>query len=121
MSELVQELPFMQGLPKREQSRFAKLWAHFRAVKAVMEKHGMIVPVQTAANLAGVSHQRIAQLIADGRLVRVDLDGHRYVTENSFVEWAKSLRKNGVPLKVDGSLMASAKFAVSEGFKKTSK
>lgn len=103
MNEAVADFPFVATLPKREKSRLARLWDHFAAVREISKEHGMLVPVKMAADLAGVSHQRIADLIGDGRLVRIDLHGHRYVTENSFVEWAKSERKNGRPLKVQSS------------------
>lgn len=100
MNEAVLEMPFVETLPKREKSRLARLWDHFAAVREISKEHGMLVPVKLAADLAGVSHQRIAELIEDGRLVRIDLHGHRYITENSFVDWAKSERKTGRPVKL---------------------
>jgi hypothetical protein len=103
MSEAVLDFPFVEELPKREKSRLAKLWDHLAEVRAIQREHGMPIPVKFAADLAGVSHQRIMQIVEDGRLVVIEMQGHRYITENSFVEWAKSERKHGRPLKVVAS------------------
>lgn len=93
------EFPFVQQLPHREKSKLVKLWDHFAAVRMAMDQHGMLVPVKLAAELAGVSRQRIDELVERDQLVRIDLAGHPFITENSFVQWAKSERKNGRPLK----------------------
>lgn len=93
------EFPFVQQLPQREKSKLVKLWDHFAAVRMAIDQHGMLVPVSLAAELAGVSRQRIDQLVDSDRLVRIELNGHPFITENSFVQWAKSERKNGRPLK----------------------
>jgi hypothetical protein len=100
MSEAVLDFPFVEQLPKREKSRLAKLWDHFTEVREASKVHGMLVPMTMAADLAGVSKQRILQIIEDGRLVRIEVNGHPFITENSFVEWAKGERKAGRPLKV---------------------
>ena len=94
------EFPFVEELPKREKSRWAKVRDAWENFKSISDQHGGVVPVQIAAELGGVSHQRILQLLESGSLVRVELKGHVYVGENSFIEWAKSERKTGRPLKL---------------------
>lgn len=98
--QMIAEFPFVESLPKREKSRVATLWDRFQEVKALTEVHGMLVPCQLAANLLGVSHQRVCQLMEAGKLERVDFGGHPFVTENSLHEHARSERKNGRPPKV---------------------
>jgi hypothetical protein len=100
MNDAVIEFPWVEQLPKREKSRLAKLWDHFAEVRAIQREHGTIVPVKLAADLAGVTRQRIDDLVERGQLVRIYVNGHPFITENSFVEWAKTERKNGRPLKV---------------------
>ena len=97
---LASEFPFVEGLPKREKSRLVRLWEHFAEVREAVEQHGMLVPIKLAADLAGVTRQRIDDLVNRGQLNRIEVGGHPFITENSFVEWAKSERKNGRPLKI---------------------
>ena len=97
---LAAEFPFVEELPKREKSRLQKLWDHFTEVKAITAQKGLLVPVRFAANLVGVSQQRVDQLCDNGSLERVYVDGHPFVTENSLIEWAKSERKAGRPPKL---------------------
>lgn len=101
MSEaaIMGEFPFVAEMPKRERSRYAQMKEQFAAVKAIVEEKGMIVPVQLAAKMAGLSNQRIRQLIDSDRLEVVRLDGHVYVTEDSLVELLSSERKAGRPSK----------------------
>lgn len=108
------EFPFVEELPKREKSRVMKLWDHFKEAKAIMAEKGMLVPVKLAGDIAGVSHQRILQLCQARTLERIELHGHPFITENSFVEWAKSERKAGRPFKPQ-SFGEQAKSAVAFG------
>jgi len=102
MSEFVlSEFTFVQELPLREKSRLQKLWDHFAEVRKIVTEHGMLVPIALAAELAGVARQRIDELVEHGQLHRVELNGKPFVTENSFVAWAKSERKDGRPLGVE--------------------
>lgn len=103
MNDAVLEMPFVAELPKREKSRLAKLWDHFTEVRALQREHGTLVPIKLAADLAGVSRQCIDEHIERGQLIRIEVHGHPFITENSFVEWAKSERKAGRPIKVPSS------------------
>lgn len=95
----VAEFPFVEGLPKREKSKLAKLWDHFREVKAVTEQHGFLMPQRYAADLLGISRQRVHTLVKEGRLVSVVLLGVPYVTEASMMEYAQAERTGGRPPK----------------------
>lgn len=110
------DFPFVAELPKREKSRVAKLWDAFAEIKALVEAHGVLMPFNLAADLGGVSPQRISQLVHRGEFETVEVRGHRYITEDSFVTWAKSERKNGRPLKIPATPGEAWKLA-----KKTSK
>lgn len=87
----------MDRLPKREKSRLAKLWETFKEMKEIQEKNGFLIPRTAAASLLDVHPTRVDQLCEAGNLVRIDYHGHRYVSENSIVEYARTERKNGRP------------------------
>lgn len=93
------EMPFMADLPKREKSRVGKLWDHFNEVRRQVAQVGMIVPQHLAADLLGLSRQRIFTLAEQGRLETVEIGGIRYLTERSVLAFAQSERKNGRPPK----------------------
>jgi len=99
----ITEFPFVEAMPKREKSRIAKLWDEFSQMREAMQKAGGLVPPVMAAELAGVSHQRIWQLVEAGKLERVEFCGRGFITGDSFEAWAKSERKNGRPLKEPAS------------------
>lgn len=94
------EFPFMAQVPKREKSKLARVWDHFKAVSAVVEEKGMLVPQHLAAELLGVSRQRIWVLANEGRLEGIELGGIRYVTEDSVIAFAKLERKAGRPVEL---------------------
>ena len=71
------EFPFVKALPKREKSRLARLWDHFQEVRAATAEHGVLMPQHYAADLLGVSRQRVHVLVNEGRLVVVDVGGVR--------------------------------------------
>jgi hypothetical protein len=98
-----QDFPFVEELPKREKSRFTKLWDHFEEMRACVRLNGLLIPVKLAADIAGVSRQRISELFELGILVRVEFHGHPFVTETSFLTWAKTERKAGRPLNLPTS------------------
>ena len=99
MIDVASDFPFVADLPKREKSRVVKLWDAFHELAAMHAEHGLPVPRSAAADLLEVSQQRIAQLIAAGKLTVVDFNGHSYVTEKSLKELAKTERKTGRPFK----------------------
>jgi hypothetical protein len=103
MTEAIEQLEFgsaiVASLPKKERSRYEQMMDRYRKVKAIVEKKGMIIPAQLAAKILCVSRQRLADLYDEGRIERVDLDGHVYVTEDTLVAYAQSERKAGRPSK----------------------
>ncbi len=103
------ECPFVEGLPKREKSKLARAWELVATVNAVAKAEGYPYPLMLAAKCLGVSRTRIDELVGEGRLKRVEIDGHVFITENSLVEFAKRERKNGRPV--------AAEIAVDKGAK----
>jgi hypothetical protein len=109
------EFAFVEDLPKREKSRWQKLWEHFEEIKRITAERGILLPLGLAAQIAGVSRQRIGELCDKGTLDRVIMDGHPFVTEDKFVAWAKSDRKGGRPEgKLPGSKVEA--FRVAMGY-----
>ncbi len=111
----VNEFPFVAALPKREKSKLATLWEQLEEWRALAEKEGFLIPVVGAANLLGVSRQRIEELMRDGRLRRVDLFNHVYVPESSVVEYAEAERRTGRPLGTPKTKRELLKMAVASG------
>jgi hypothetical protein len=81
----------------------------------------MLMPIAFAAKIAGVSRQRIDDLVERGQVERVVLNGHPFVTEESFIAWAKSERKAGRPFKLvdeaekKGDIRAAVELGISAG------
>jgi len=94
------EFPFAATMPKREKSKLVKCWELLQRMKAISATEGDLVPLMMGAKLLGLSRSRVDDLVRDGRLKRVDIDGHVFLTENSIVECAKIERKRGRPLKI---------------------
>lgn len=99
-SENVAEFPFVEGLPKREKSKFERVWDRFQELSKAAEGKGMLLPLRMAAEIIGVSKQRVQDLIGEGRLEVLELSGERFITEVSVVAYAKSERKAGRPVKL---------------------
>jgi hypothetical protein len=93
------DFPFVVALPKREKSRVVSFWESFDELRKASKQHGFLMPVKFAADLANVSRQRIDELVADGVIERVEVQGHPFITENSFVAWAQRERQRGRPVK----------------------
>jgi hypothetical protein len=91
------DFPFVQELPKRERSKLATLWDLLNEARVATQEHGTPIPVGFAAELLGVSKQRVSQLLDQGKLTTVMLNDQRFVGENSLVAWAKSERIVGRP------------------------
>jgi hypothetical protein len=91
----VTEFPFVQALPKREKSRLGRLWDHFQEVRAAVKENGALLPQHYAADLLGLSRQRVHVLVNEGKLKSIEVGGLRYVTESSLVAWAQAERDKG--------------------------
>jgi len=87
--------PFVEDLPKREKTRWQKVMELFDKAKQLTAEKGVLIPATLAAKLGDVSHQRICQLMEKGKLERVQLDGHIFVTEQSLIQWLKSPADKG--------------------------
>jgi len=96
---LTHEFPFVEDLPKREQSRFSRFVDRWQVFKELQAAHGILVPTGLALKLADVSRQRIHQLADSGILQGVRFEGKLYITEDSLIEWLQNERQTGRPRK----------------------
>lgn len=96
----VAEFPFVETLPRSEKSKVARVWDLLHVMAAVTKVEGQLVPVMLAAKLLDYTRSSIDNQVEAGRLKRVDIDGHVFITENSIVAFAKEERKMGRPRKV---------------------
>jgi len=116
----VTEFDFVQSLPKREKSKLVKVWEHFKLLRLVAKQKGMLIPQHYAAEVLGVSRQRVHVLVNEGRLESVDVGGCRYVTEDTVVAYAQAERKAGRRVAApDNSQLA--RFALDEARRSTRK
>jgi hypothetical protein len=91
------EFPFVAELPKREKRAVVTAWDMWQEAKELIAAKGNLIPLTLAADLGGVSKQRISDLVRAGRLERVALGNHVFVTESSLLSWVRSERKPGRP------------------------
>ena len=94
----ISEFPFVESLPKREKSRLRTMWDHVNALIEASEKDGFPIQQAYAARLLGFSRQRMCALVDQGRFRTVEVNGERFVTMNSVMEFAETERKNGRPV-----------------------
>lgn len=111
--ELIEEFPFVESLPKSEKSQLAKIWDAFNAARAASAEHGILLHQSFVALLLDISHQRVNQLIKEGRLKAVMLGDKELVTENSLIAWAQAEHKTGRPV--------NAPRTIAESYRRTKK
>lgn len=115
-----QEFPFVEVLPKREKSRLLSVWELISELSRVSEQKGALVPVVLAAEALNVTRQRMHQFCDESRLEVVLVRGHKFITEDSLVAFAKQQRKSGRPFNLPTS--AKDQFsAACRAFKNKSK
>jgi hypothetical protein len=71
-----------------------------RYIEATME-HGPLVPQTMIAATLGVSKQRVAQFIDQGRLASITIDDRRFVPAASVDVFMTEQRSNGRPRKIN--------------------
>lgn len=111
------EFPFVESLPKREKARVRSALDVLADWREATKLHGSLVPRPLVAKVLNVSQERVRQLILDGRLKTVAVEGHDYVTETSLNEFALVERHAGRPVKNIGVIakgLAVADFLESE-------
>lgn len=91
----VSEFPFVAELPKRDRTHVKSVWDHVKDFSELVEGKGVPLSPSTAAELLGVSRQRIWQLINAGQLEVVKLCDTSFVTEHSVLDLAKIERTCG--------------------------
>lgn len=102
----ITEFPFVAEMPKRDRSKFVKVWDHFQELGEIAKREGMLVPQTYAAKILGVSKQRVWQFVEEGRLRSVEVNGVRFVGEKSLIEFCKMERKSGRPVQAGRDLEA---------------
>lgn len=103
------EFPFVSKLARKEKSKVARLMDVLAELEKVTNEKGPVMPQALAADILGVSTQRVGQILDDGRLEGVQVGRCRFVIVSSFKEFAKEERKTGRPPKVLGKYEAVAK------------
>jgi len=93
----VSEFPFVESLPKREQRQVETVWDSLQSLKWLCQDKGLPVPPNVAADLLGVSRQRVHQMMKAGQLERVEFRGHPFILESSIRFLAETERKAGRP------------------------
>jgi hypothetical protein len=116
------EFAFTKEMPKREKSKWENFWEVFKEMKSLQATEGMLIPLPLAAHLCNLSRQRVVEIAEDGRLKRVMIHSHAYITENSMVEFLKTVRGPGIRPQVAGrdvadSVMGQAGQAAGVAFK----
>ena len=96
----VVEFPFVEALPRREKSKLARVWDVLGEMKAATDAEGQLVPVNLTCKLLDIGRTRVDEYCAQGRLRRVKVADHVFITENSIVELAKTERKTGRPCNI---------------------
>lgn len=119
----VGEFPFVEALPKREKKRVVSAWERWEEAKIAMASKGTLIPIPMAATLGGVSRPRIDKLCEAGKLERVVVEKHTFVTEESFLAWVKSERKTGrpfshIPETTAGQIKTGVKMAFKYAYRK---
>lgn len=80
------------------------------------DQHKVLMPPVWVAHALALSHQRVSQLIDEGRLATVEFRGRKLVPIASIEAWLADERKNGRPFKEP-----SLREAYSEGFRNVKK
>jgi len=118
---LTMPFPFLAEVPKRERPAIMDGWAELEEFQEMVRQDGAAIPVTFAAKLLNVSKQRVYELMATGRLQKIELGGHGYVTADSLVAWGKAERKVGRPAGIfngkkvhDGVALAKAAMAYGQ-------
>jgi hypothetical protein len=93
----IEDFPFVAELPKREVKKVRNRWEELLLIADLVREKGLPVTQRMTAEILGVSKQRVAQIIADGRLETMTYGGVVYVTQSSLTFFAQQLRKHGRP------------------------
>lgn len=87
------DLPFTDLPPARRVERSVEDW--LEDFNAVAKGKGGLVPVSAMTDLFDVTRQRVHQLIAAGRLEKIQYGGVAFVTGRSIKEWRNDREHTG--------------------------
>lgn len=96
---LTPDFPFVEELPKREKSRFARMWELVQEMSDKQREVGEMVPASLVAKVLRCSRQNVFSLAERGTLEAYRFDGHLFITRRSLVAYAEAERQVGRPLK----------------------
>jgi len=122
MSEAIAlEFDFPEVTADRQRSTLARVWELRRKWRDVESREGSMIPCMLAAKVLDVSRSRVDQLVGEGRLKRVEVDGHVFISEDSIVALAKEERRVGRPVKkiTERDLLKSSFSSARELLKKS--
>jgi len=98
ISDLTTEFPFVEALPKREAKKIVSVWDKVQDYQRHVEEHGAPIPNELAADLLGISRQRVHQLKQTSGLTLIPLpNGGNAISYFSLREFAKKNRPAGRP------------------------
>ena len=92
----ITEFPFVASLPKRERTKLQQIWMTVQNV----QEHGLLILPSHAAELLGISRQRVSELQEQGTLESVEFLGHRMISIKSVLARAETERLKGRPPKM---------------------
>ncbi len=76
----------------------------FRLYVEALREHGHLLQMPMIASALGVSRQRVAFLVAQGRLASVRIGEHTYIPAAAFELFLTEERKNGRPFDQPSAL-----------------
>ena len=116
----VTEFPFVASLPAAEKKAFRSIAVQWNELKTFIKESGHLVPISMTPKLAGVSRQRIHDLVEENRLVKKTFGCAVFITEESLMAYINSDRTPGrraLPTTLSGQIQL-AREAVSDWQKK---
>jgi DNA-binding IclR family transcriptional regulator len=75
-----------------------------RQLLDAVERHGALATVGTTAKALGVHRSRIYQLLEEGKLAKVNIDGSVHIVVASLELYLTEEHKSGRPRKLDTTL-----------------
>lgn len=98
---MIAEFPFVENLPKREVKKIESIWDRVQSYQDIVSQDGAPITFQIAADLLGISKQRVYQLEPQAGFKIIPLpNGDRAIAYHSLLQFAKKQRSPGRPRTV---------------------
>lgn len=88
-----QEFAFVADTPKRS-TAFSRAMEAINDLKEVASEHGTLIPAPMLQAILGVSQQRVAQMLTEGKFHVFKFHGKNYVTEESLKHFVQSIKSD---------------------------